>query len=74
MLFSLQDFVDFYNIAVSQFLNFILGAAIIIFRDRLILEEFFEAFVGIAAQVTHRHLGLLTLPLDEVGHFFAPLF
>lgn len=49
LLFTGNQFVHLGNIAVGEFLHFIMGTAFVIFRGEFVLDQFFHAIVGVAA-------------------------
>src|SRR3972149_4160210 len=57
---------------VGELLDFVLRAALIVLGNGLLLEQIFEVVVGVAPQISHRHLGILAFALDHRPHLLFP--
>ena len=45
-----------------------------VFRSQFFFDQFFDRFVGIAAQIAHCNFGVLAFGANQLGHFAAALF
>src|SRR4030067_3678196 len=54
--FNRQSLVDLGDEAIGQFLDLVLRATLLVFRDLFAFERVFERVIGVTANVAHRHL------------------
>src|SRR5271169_5936166 len=66
---GLEDLVDLGNIAVGKLLHVGLRVALVVLRNRVLLEQLLQVLVGVAADVAHgnaRIFGLVPHHLDQI--------
>jgi hypothetical protein len=66
--------IDLGDRAIGQALQFIERTALLVFRDRLVLEQAFGMVVRVAAQVAHRDPRVLGGVAHDFRQVAAPLF
>src|SRR3954471_20520932 len=73
ILFLLQV-VDDADVLIGHLLHFIEPTPLVVFRDAVILEQFLQAIVGIAAHLADAVASVLRVLVNELGQFLPALF
>ena len=63
LFFGSHQLVNFRHALVGQLLNIGFGALLIVFRSLLFLDQLFDRFIGITAQLTESNFGIFPLGL-----------
>src|SRR3954467_6474510 len=72
LLLGFADSLGVIDKTLCQFVDLLLGPALVILADHLFVQEFFDVSHSVAADVPERHFALLDVAMNEFDEMSSP--